>query len=376
MRNAFLAALAILLFNACTHRQHGDDTDTTDTTIVWQPAADTTRLTQTDTLALDFIADTSPIAHSPFTADVLLKTTPVKSQGRSSLCWVYAMLAAIETEHLMQGDSIDLSADYVGYMYLREQARRRYACAERPITTRGMVSMLPQLLYRYGCEPWYTYHADADADYNALGRVLQTTVDAHRQQHSGFQRLMKDVDGRIEEVLGIAPRFVFMLSCEYTPLEFAHSVCRPDEYTALTSFTHHPFGQPFELEVPDNYYHDTFLNLPLDSLQTIVEHSLHTGHPVCWEGDTSETGFDFKNGTAQTDNEEETVTQSMRQGAFERFQTTDDHCMTIIGMAHDAKGKRYYICKNSWGRHNAFHGWMMMSEAYFRLKTIAVMVKL
>lgn len=36
------------------------------------------------------------------TTEVLLKTTPVKNQGHSELCWDYAMLATIETEHLMQ----------------------------------------------------------------------------------------------------------------------------------------------------------------------------------------------------------------------------------------------------------------------------------
>ncbi len=317
------------------------------------------------------VSNTSDAAQR-FTTDVLLKTTPVKSQGKSHLCWAYAMLATIESEHLMRGDSIDLSADYVGYMYLLEQSRLRYMKGGQPIGTRGMMTMLPQLLYRYGCEPYETFHAKPDADYHALARVLQTTVDNHRQQHAGFQRLMKEVDSRIEEVLGIVPRFVFMFSCEYTPKEFAHSVCGRNEYTALTSFTHHPFGDAFELEVPDNYYHDTFLNLPIDTLQTNVDRALTQGHPVCWEGDTSEPGFNFAAGTAVTDNETETVDQRQRQAAFERFQTTDDHCMAIIGMAHDQQGRKYYICKNSWGRNNPYHGWMYMSENYFRLKTIAV----
>lgn len=310
-----------------------------------------------------------------FTNEVLLKTTPVKSQGKSNLCWAYAMLATIETEHLMQGDSVDLSTDYVAYMYLREQAQQRYMRGNQPLTTRGTITMLPQLLYRYGCEPYQTFHANPDADYNSLLHVLQITVDSHRQQHAGLQRMMKEVDNRLEEVLGIVPRFVFMLSCEYTPHEFAHSVCRQHEYTALTSFNHHPFGKPFELEVPDNYYHDTFLNMPIDTLQAMVDQSLRQGHPVCWEGDTSERGFDFSIGIAMTDDEEQPVTQQARQRAFERFQTTDDHCMAIIGLAHDQQGRKYYICKNSWGRNNPYHGWMYMSENYFRLKTIAVSLK-
>ncbi|MBR5686774.1 MAG: cysteine protease [Prevotella sp.] len=309
-----------------------------------------------------------------FTTEVLLKTTPVKSQGKSDLCWAYAMLATIETEHLMQGDSVNLSPDYVAYMFLREQAGNRYMRSNEPLVTRGMITMLPTLIYRYGCEPYDTFHAEKGADYRALTKVLTTVTDSHRQQRSGFERMMKDVDSRIEEVLGIAPQYVFMYSCEYTPHEFAHSVCRQDEYTALTSFTHHPFGQRFELEVPDNRHHDTFLNLPIDTLQAVVDSTLRAGHPVCWEGDTSEHGFNFSRGTANLDDENEPVTQRKRQALFERFQTTDDHCMEIIGIAHDDQGKKYYICKNSWGRVNPYHGWMFMSEPYFRLKTIAVMV--
>ena len=34
--------------------------------------------------------------------------TPVKNQGRTQYCWAYSMLAAIETEHFRQGDSLDL----------------------------------------------------------------------------------------------------------------------------------------------------------------------------------------------------------------------------------------------------------------------------
>ena len=48
-----------------------------------------------------------------FTDEVRLSYTPVKNQGKSSLCWAYAMLATIETEHIMRGDSVNLSPAYV-----------------------------------------------------------------------------------------------------------------------------------------------------------------------------------------------------------------------------------------------------------------------
>ena len=41
-----------------------------------------------------------------FTTEVRLAFTPVKNQGNSTLCWAYAMLATIETEHIMMGLSL------------------------------------------------------------------------------------------------------------------------------------------------------------------------------------------------------------------------------------------------------------------------------
>ena len=55
-----------------------------------------------------------------FTNDLLLPMTPVKNQGKSELCWAYAMLATIETEHLVRGDSVNLSPVYIGRMLKTE----------------------------------------------------------------------------------------------------------------------------------------------------------------------------------------------------------------------------------------------------------------
>ena len=53
-----------------------------------------------------------------FADDVRLRTTPVKNQGRSQLCWIYAMLATIETDRIMAGDSVNLSPDYPARMWM------------------------------------------------------------------------------------------------------------------------------------------------------------------------------------------------------------------------------------------------------------------
>ena len=314
-----------------------------------------------------------PTPDTQFFDEVRLPMTEVKKQGNSQFCWIYAMLGTIETEHIVQGDSVSLSADYLIRQYLAEQTRYYFLSKGRhPIRQRGMATMALRLLQRYGAEPTHALRPKADADYGVVARKLTQMA---RMQYS-----LADVNRRAEELLdeatGFLPNRVFMLGAEYTPLEFAHSVCRKDEYIALTSFTHHPFGQPFVLEVPDNQWGDTFLNVSIDTLMRRIDQSLRTGHPVCWEGDITEPGFSFKKGVAVITEHLSPTTQiqKQRQCEFERRLTTDDHCMVLIGIAHDTQGRRYYLAKNSWGTHNPYGGLMYLSEDYLRLKTICVVL--
>ena len=306
------------------------------------------------------------IPKEKFTIDLRLPTTPVKDQGSSSLCWVYGMLATLETEHIMRGDSVNLSPDYVARMYLSEQANRRRLLPnkiiqkEAGITTRGMCTMALDLIQTYGLQHYDAYRHKPDMDYNVLCRKLDKGNDAEKL---------------LDKYIGPLPNQVFMLGALYTPLEFAHSVCTDDEYVALTSFTHHPYGQRFPLEVPDNYFHDTFLNVPLDTMMNRIVQSLRSGHPVCWEGDISEPGFLFGEGYAVLKNEKKKVTAERRQDSFEAHRTTDDHVMEIVGLAHDQQGRRFFLCKNSWGTANRYHGFMFLSENYVRMKTIAVVLR-
>jgi len=49
--------------------------------------------------------------------------------------------------------------------------------------------------------------------------------------------------------------------------------------------------------------------------------------------------------------------------------------MHLTGIVKDQKGTMYFITKNSWGpERNDFGGYLSMSESFFRLNTIAIMV--
>lgn len=249
-----------------------------------------------------------------FTHDVLNSYTPVKQQGSSQLCWAYAMLSAIETEHIMRGDSVHLSTAFIGHS-LKSDPRA-------PQSARGMAATLVRLLGEYGIVPFHS----------------MPTADTP------------------------APRRAFMLGAEYTPLEFAHSVCAPDEYRALTSNPGFPYNKEVVLDLPDNWTHERYLNLPPDSLLACTERAVRQGHGVCWEGDTGDPGFDWQAGVA-------------RLTLFSKFtRVSDDHCMAIVGMAHDDEGQRYFIMKNSWGTGNAYGGLLYMSTDYFMRNTVAVVL--
>lgn len=305
-----------------------------------------------------------------FTNDILLGYTPVKDQGRSSLCWAYAMLSTIETEHIGMGDSVNLSVDYIARHLLSEQARCHFLSRGYDrVTLRGTAPLLLRLMNEYGIMPYDSYNAPS-VNYTVLAKRIAILSNSARDMSELGDRAERMFDERI----GYLPKNVYMFGAEYTPEEFAHSVCMRGEYIAMTSFTHHRFGESFVLEVPDNYSDELFYNVPIEVLMKRINRSLKSGHPVCWEGDTSEVGFNFSRGIAELTHRRP-ITQKQRQIEFENRQTTDDHCMSIIGMAHDAKGQRYYIAKNSWGKNNPYGGLMYMSEDYVKMKTIAIVIK-
>lgn len=309
-----------------------------------------------------------------FVTEVMLRTTPIKDQGNSELCWAYAMLATIETEHIMQGDSVDLSVAYLAYHLLADEARQRYALGKaHTISMRGMATTALHLLQLFGAMPYTSYRQRDGVRYRGLCRQIQRIADQEQAHRKGIRHLDKVTGDLLDETMSTPPSWVFMLGCQYTPTEFAHSLYQPGEYAALTSFTHRPFGTRMVIDVADNHFRDTFLNVELDSLMQYVEQALRTGHPVCWEGDISEKGYDSQQGVARLSSDHAAVTQESRQLSFDQQQTTDDHCMAIMGIAHDKEGRKYFVCKDSRTK-TLRGGWVYLEENYVRAKTIAVVI--
>ena len=304
----------------------------------------------------------------------LISTTPVKEQGDSPTGWIYGMLGTLESEHIMKGDSVHLSSAYVIRMMLQEKALEYYLSAgEKKITLKGTAAMLVHYINKYGILPYDSYADKKEMNYESLCQKTQRLCQKAVNQKVGIARLRAMLATLFDEEMGYLPaKTVHMLGAEYTPLEFAHSVCYPEEYVALTSFTHHPFREYFALEIPANEHHDLYLNLPIEEMVKHIQDALKKGHPVCWEGDISEKSFtDDQKYYINVQPSEKNASQASRQKEFESLNTTDDHVMEIIGN-FSYNGTQYFVCRNSKGMDWGCKGLVFLSEDYIKLKTVAV----
>ncbi|HNG42386.1 MAG TPA: C1 family peptidase, partial [Cyclobacteriaceae bacterium] len=74
------------------------------------------------------------------------------------------------------------------------------------------------------------------------------------------------------------------------------------------------------------------------------------------------------------DQEEVKFDQASRQQLFESLVTQDDHLMHLVGIEKSAGGKKFFLVKNSWGEIGPFKGYINVSEVYFAINTISLVV--
>ncbi len=351
-----------------------------------------------------------------FTTEIALPATSVKNQARTGTCWCFATTSFMESELLRLGKGeFDLSEMFIVRQNYLDRLNDNYLRRGKGNVSQGSLAhdwlrvfanqgIVPEEVYN-GINYGGTSHNHSEmlAFLSAVSEVPVKLRNQSEQYHTV-------VNSILDTYLGEVPENFTYKGKSYSPLSFSEELgINADDYVEITSFSHFPFYTQGTLEVPDNWTHDKFYNLPIDELIEVQDYALENGYTVNWDGDVSEKGFSHGNGVAinpdimktedfsgtdrarfedmtpanrlaevfkyQKPFPEINVTQDIRQAGYEAFKTTDDHLMHLTGIVKDQDGTKYYTTKNSWGTgRNAYNGYLHMSESYVKAKVIFIMV--
>ncbi|MCW3804344.1 C1 family peptidase [Plebeiibacterium marinum] len=321
-----------------------------------------------------------------------VKTSPVKSQDRTGTCWAYSTVSFIESEIMrMGGQEFDLSEMYmVKHAYQNKARQYVFLHGLGNFSQGGQAHDVMNVVGDFGFVQEEDYPGFADSgqvhNHTEMEMTLKGMIDNYVEQKTASPSdvWFRNINSVLTNYLGEDPKETKFNKRIYTPVQFAEGLgIDKDNYIELTSYTHHPFYKAFDLEVPDNWSHDRYYNLPLDELIDVMKKALEDGYSFVWDGDVSDQYFSRHEGvailpkdrnSALLPQDEMMVTPDTRQKAFYSWQTTDDHLMHIVGMAKDQNGTVYFKTKNSWGTNSKYQGYWYMSEAYVRMNTVAIML--
>ena len=339
--------------------------------------------------------------------------TSIKNQYRSGTCWCFSALSFIESEILRtKGIETDLSEMFVvgksyrdrAVKYVRLDGHLNFAAGSsfgdvlHVIDDYGIVPQEAMPGFNYGTDK--PEHLELDAALK--GYVDGIKGNPNRKLTTAW---LNGFDGIVEAYFGEYPETFTVEGVEYSPESYRdHLGINYDDYVNITSFTHHPFYEPFIIEVCDNWRWDSAYNLPMDEMMEVMYNAIEKGYTIAWGSDVSEKGFtrdglavmpvEETKAAAGSDQErwvgksadkpeeevknelpaEMVITQEMRQDGYDRKTTTDDHGMHIYGIAKDQNGTKYFMVKNSWGETGKYNGIWYASDAFVRYKTMNIVV--
>ena len=352
------------------------------------------------TLSLAAQKGPEPYSFKPFK---VLTATPIKNQQQTGTCWAFSSASFLESELMRLGKGqVNLSEMYVVRHvyrlkcenYVRRQGDARFGEG-------GLAHDLLNAVRTYGVVPEEAYPGRKDPskplNHGALEKNLKGICDKFIEEgKNGTLKAdwMADIDRALDAEFGPLPTQFTVGGTQFTPQSYLDFLgLHPDDYVTITSFTHHPFYEPFVLEIPDNFAYGTYYNLPLNEMMRCLNFSIQQGYTVTWDADVSNEGFSAQNGlaivpekdwsaksTAEQNSTfkywepEKDINQEYRQQQFDRQITQDDHLMHVVGILDESHSGIYYSVKNSWGEISDLKGYVYVSEDYMRLNTISFTV--
>ena len=346
-----------------------------------------------------------------------IEATPVLNQGMSGTCWSFSALSFFESEIMrVKKESVVLSEMFiVRHAYYEKAVKFIRMDGKINFSEGGAFHDIPYIIGRYGLITYDAYSGlRSDEDrinhremYNVLDGLIQgvlKTTEGLRKSES-LSLVWRDAFSSVlDAYMGVVPAEFTYKGKAYTPKSFAsYLTLNMEDYVSITSFSHFPLNKPCMLEIPDNWGWGSSYNVSLDDLVKITDQALQRGFSIAWGADVSEPGFNFREGIAIVPEDPATIqvsgadsknfsdagavrvsnafrepvkelviTPELRQLAYDNKTTQDDHGMHITGLYKEKNGGVFYLVKNSWGTSNHPQGYLYVSQAYFKYKTINI----
>jgi len=343
-----------------------------------------------------FSQTSAPLQVPQFFDVKTLKATSVKNQAMTGTCWCFATTSLVESEEIRkENKEIDLSEMFtVRNMYIEKAKNYILRNGRAQFGEGGLGHDEIRAIASYGAVPLNVYtgllNGATNYDHQILFSTLQKYLDSVLRRKPISDNWLEGYTKILDENFGAPPKEFSYNGKTYTPVSFAKEVLNfnADDYVSLTSFTHEPYYKSFVLQVPDNYANGSFYNLPLNELIEAVKYAIDKGYTVAWDTDVSNKGFlqgmglalNLDNSTSYTkdqinpDIKESSSDATVRQQLYENLTTQDDHLMHITGVEKSKSGKTFFMVKNSWGIVGPFDGYVNVSEAYFAINTLSIVV--
>ncbi|MFM6924707.1 MAG: C1 family peptidase [Ferruginibacter sp.] len=377
-----------------------------------------------------------PVEPLNFTVIKKNAVTPVKNQAATGTCWSFSTTSLVESQALKNNlGEFDLSEIFtVRNIYLEKAKNYVLRQGYARFAEGGLGHDQIKAIAKYGTMPESVYSGllpgKKNHDHQKLVADLKKYLDSIIKLTPVPLNWPEGFTAILDAALGKPPAEFDYNGKKHNPQSFAKDVLHFDanDYVMLTSFTHHPFYEPFILEVPDNFSNGSYMNIPVEELIQITKDALNKGYTVSWDADVSNKGFmqgkgiagfydtavlsminkapwkkmqkkpvpagqtissDMQMAKQQSNGNDNQATvhnvavieqsevawdASLRQALFENLTTQDDHLMHIVGIEKSADGRDFFIVKNSWGKVGPDNGYINVSESYFGVNTISLVV--
>ncbi len=347
-------------------------------------------------LSATVIANAQTVTPFEFKDQQKLPVTTVKNQGMSGTCWCFSTTSMLESQFIKSKiGSLDLSEMFsVRKIYVEKAKNYMLRLGDARFDEGGLGHDLIRAIATYGAMPEAAYSGLKEGQkmhsHEALKTQLKAYLDSTKKSIPLPENWLAGFNKILDDNLGPVPASFNYKGKNYTPKTFAKEVLKfnTNDYVNITSFTHQPYYSPFILQVPDNFSNGQYYNLPLNEMISTVKTAVKNGYSVLWDADVSNTGFLPNKGIAillsdlarydmekiSPDTQEPEWNAAKRQELYENLTTQDDHLMHIYGIEKSPSGKSFFVVKNSWGNAGPYQGSINVSDAYFAINTVSLVV--